>query len=65
VAHPSTDLGLSRQFSLEAQSRAIDACDDPAELRRIAKTLLNAWHMQADMTRHYGAQAMGITGRMP
>ena len=39
--------------------------DDPAELRRIAKTLLNAWHMQADMTRHYGAQAMGITSRTP
>ena len=65
MANLGSDLGLSRQFSLEAQSRAIDACDDPAELRRIAKTLLNAWHMQADMTRHYGAQAMGITSRTP
>ncbi len=54
------DTSLSRQFTLEFQSRAIDACDDVAELRRIAKTLLSAWQLQADMTRHYGAQAMGI-----
>lgn len=54
------DLSLARQFSLESQSRAIDSCDDVAELRRIAKTLLSAWHLQADMTRHYGAQALGI-----
>ena len=54
------DLTLPRQFSLESHSRAIDSCDDVAELRRVAKTLLSAWHLQADMTRHYGAQAMGI-----
>ena len=57
---PMADLTLSRQFSLESHSRAIDSCDDVAELRRVAKTLLSAWHLQADMTRHYGAQAMGI-----
>jgi len=57
---PVADLTLSRQFSLESHSRAIDSCDDVAELRRVAKTLLSAWHLQADMTRHYGAQAMGI-----
>jgi hypothetical protein len=55
------DTSLSRQFTLEFQSRAIDACDDVAELRRIAKTLLSAWQLQANMTRHYGAQAMGIS----
>jgi len=54
------DLALTRQFLLESQSRAIDSCDDIAELRRLAKTLLNAWSMQTDMTRHYGAQALGI-----
>ena len=57
---PVADLTLTRQFSLESHSRAIDSCDDVAELRRVAKTLLSAWHLQADMTRHYGAQAMGI-----
>jgi hypothetical protein len=59
------DTNLMRQFTLESQSRAIDACDDVIELRRIAKTLLSAWHMQADMTRHYGAQAMGISSPTP
>ena len=59
------DLNLSRQFMLESQSRAIDSCDDPAELRRIAKILLSAWHLQSDMTRHYGAQALGIRTGAP
>jgi hypothetical protein len=53
-------LSLSRQFTLESGSRAIDACEDPAELRRIAKMLLSAWQMQSDLTRHYGAQALGL-----
>ena len=57
---PVADLTLTRQFSLESNSRAIDYCNDVAELRRVAKTLLSAWHLQADITRHYGAQAMGI-----
>lgn|GEM_PF-1358598 len=55
------DCTLSRQFAVETQARAIDACNDVAELRRIAKTLLTAWHLQTDMTRHFGAQALGIT----
>ncbi|MEB3320999.1 MAG: hypothetical protein VKI63_08685 [Cyanobium sp.] len=57
------DLALSRQFTIESQSRAIDSCEDIDELRRIAKTLLSAWHMQSDMTRHYGAQVMGLPRR--
>lgn len=58
------DTTLSRQFALEAQSRALDGCNDIEELRRIAKTLLTAWHHQQDMTRHYGAQALGIAPRV-
>ena len=57
------DAALSRQFALESQSRAIDGCDDVGELRRIAKTLLSAWYMQSDLTRQYGAQALGIPVR--
>jgi hypothetical protein len=53
-------LSLSRQFSLESGSRAIDACEDPVELRRIAKILLSAWQLQSDLTRHYGAQTLGL-----
>ncbi len=52
---------LTRQFVVETQVRAIDACDDVTELRRIAKTLLTAWHLQSDMTRYFGGQALGIT----
>ncbi|MFM7267757.1 MAG: hypothetical protein ACKOZT_04105 [Cyanobium sp.] len=59
------DQDLSRQFVVETQARAIDACNDVAELRRIAKTLLTAWHLQTDMTRHFGAQALGITPPSP
>jgi hypothetical protein len=59
------DSDLSRQFVVETQARAIDACNDVDELRRIAKTLLTAWHLQTDMTRHFGAQALGITPPSP
>lgn len=51
---------LSREFAFECGARAIDSCDSIDELRSIAKTLLNAWHLQVDMTRHYGAQSLGI-----
>ncbi len=57
-------LSLSRQFTLESGSRAIDSCEDPAELRRIAKMLLSAWQMQSDLTRHYGAQALGLPNQL-
>lgn len=57
------DATLSRQFALESQSRAIDGCDDIDELRRIAKVLLSAWYTQSDLTRQYGAQALGIPTR--
>ena len=53
-------LSLSRQFTLESGSRAIDSCEDPVELRRIAKMLLSAWQLQSDLTRHYGAQTLGL-----
>jgi len=59
------DCTLSRLLVVETQVRAIDACNDVAELRRIAKTLLTAWHLQTDKTRHFGAQALGITPPSP
>ena len=61
----TADRALSRQFTVETQARAIDACNDLAELKRIAKTLLTAWHLQTDMTQHFGAQSLGITPPMP
>jgi hypothetical protein len=51
---------LSRKFSTELHSRAIDACTDIHELRRVAKTLLSAWQLQADMSEQYGADLLGL-----
>ncbi|MFO0037753.1 MAG: hypothetical protein ACK522_02280 [Synechococcaceae cyanobacterium] len=59
---------LTRQFALESQTRAIDHCTDIDELRSLAKRLLSAWYMQSDMTREFGAQALGMglgIGRQP
>jgi hypothetical protein len=57
-------MSLSRQFELEAQTRAIQSCQDVEELRSLALSLLKAWHMQTDMTQHFGAQAMGTPERI-
>jgi hypothetical protein len=53
-------LSLSRQFSTEKHSRAIDSCSDVEELRRVAKTLLTAWQLQAEMSERYGAELLGL-----
>ena len=54
------DLELARRFAMESQARAIEGCQDLDELRQLAKKLLVAWYQQSDMTRHYGAQVMGL-----
>ena len=54
-------LSLSRQFSVEAHARAIDSCTELEDLRKVAKSLLKAWQLQAMFTEMYGAQALGIT----
>lgn len=59
----SIDPSLSRQFSLELQERAIASCTDLEELRRVASTLLRAWHMQASFSESYAAQLMGMQRR--
>lgn len=53
-------LSLTRQFTVESQKRVIDGCNDIEELRQLAKTLLSAWHLQAEFSQRYGAQALGI-----
>jgi len=60
---PLPNRSLARQFEQEAQSRAIQGCTDIEELRGVAMSLLKAWHMQAEMTQHFGAQAMGAPSR--
>jgi hypothetical protein len=51
---------LSRQFSTELHSRAIDACTDIEQLKQVAKTLLSAWQLQVEMSEHYGAELLGL-----
>jgi hypothetical protein len=40
-------LPLSSQFAIETHSRAIDSCTELEDLREVAKSLLNAWQLQA------------------
>ena len=53
-------LSLDRQFAIEAHSRAIDACADLVELRQVAKSLLQAWQLQASFSEDYATQLMGL-----
>ena len=55
-----TSLSLNRQFSIAVHSRAIDSCSDIEELRKVAKTLLSAWQLQAEFSEHYGALLLGV-----
>ena len=41
-------------------SRTIDSCDDIEALRAIAKTLLEAWQLQAMFSEDYGAQLLRV-----
>ncbi|NQV11631.1 MAG: hypothetical protein HQ527_10785 [Cyanobacteria bacterium] len=56
----SETLPLSRQFAVEAQGRAIDACTDIEDLRRISKSLLELWQMQASFSEAYGAELLSF-----
>ena len=56
----SSPLPLSRQFSVEMHSRAIDTCTDIEQLRAVAKSLLSAWQLQAMFSEQYGAEALGL-----
>jgi hypothetical protein len=53
-------LPLSRQFSVEMHSRAIDTCTDIEQLRAVAKSLLSAWQLQAMFSEQYGAELLGL-----
>ena len=52
-------LTMGQQFEIERFSRAIDATADAAQLRNIAKQLLQAWHTQKAATTWVINQQMG------
>jgi hypothetical protein len=46
----SIELTIGQQFEIERFNRVIDATADPAQLRAVAKQLLQAWHTQKAAT---------------
>jgi hypothetical protein len=56
----SESLPLSRQFAVEAHARAIDSCTDIDDLRRISKSLLELWQLQASFSEQYGAELLAV-----
>lgn len=54
-------LPLNRRFALELHSRAIDDCQDIEELRRVAKTLLTAWQIQAGFSERMAGEILGVS----
>jgi len=52
-------LTMGQQFEIERFNRALDATVDPAELRNIAKQLLQAWHTQKAATHWVINQQIG------
>jgi hypothetical protein len=57
-------LSLSRQFTIEAQARAIDSCEDIEALRALARNLLQVWQLQASVSEELAAQALGFPRRV-
>jgi len=53
-------LSLGRQFAVEAHGRAIDNCTDIEDLRRISRSLLELWQLQASFSEEYGAQLLAL-----
>lgn len=54
-------LSLSREFAIEAQSRAIETCDDIEALRSMARNLLQVWQLQASLSEQLAAQSLGFS----
>jgi len=52
-------LNLSSQFELARFTRVIEATEDPAALRELAKTLLEAWVAQKAATQWVMRNALG------
>jgi hypothetical protein len=58
------ELTTAQQFELERMSRAIDATNDPAALRGLAKQLLQAWQSQKAATRWVMDQQLAAPSRI-
>ena len=52
------ELTIGQQFEVERFSRAIDATSDPAQLKGLAKQLLQAWQTQKAATEWVKTQQL-------
>jgi len=58
VMSSTQELSIVQQFEVERFSRAIDATVDPAQLKALAKQLLQAWHTQKAATEWVKSQQL-------
>ena len=58
VMSSTQELTIGQQFEVERFSRAIDATADPAQLKALAKQLLQAWHTQKAATEWVKSQQL-------
>ncbi len=58
VMSSTQELTTGQQFEIERFSRAIDATVDPAQLKALAKQLLQAWHTQKAATAWVKSQQL-------
>ena len=56
--HTNVELSVGQKFEIERFSRAIDATTDAAQLRSLAKQLLQAWHTQKAATHWVSNQQL-------
>ena len=56
--HANVELSVGQKFEIERFSRAIDATTDAAQLRSLAKQLLQAWHTQKAATHWVSNQQL-------
>lgn len=56
--HTNVELSVGQKFEIERFSRAIDATTDAAQLRALAKQLLQAWHTQKAATHWVSNQQL-------
>ena len=63
------ELSTEQRFHLEQFNRALDATNDPTQLRQLAKQLLQAWHTQKAATnwviREQGLRSDLISQQLP
>jgi hypothetical protein len=52
------EFTIGQQFEVERFSRVIDATADPAQLKALAKQLLQAWHTQKAATEWVKTQQL-------